>query len=444
MDYLLSLSAHLMELIISFSFFRNIFGIKQTYEKRIIPYFSAFFLFLLEYVLYVFVDSTAINIIAYFIVDLILCFAFFNARFLYSVIAAAFLSAVLTASEFFTMLLLTTGQENNVVEYRKTTVVFALGIIISRFIFYVITKISEFAGLYLRKIQNSRIPIFLFLYPLTTIVILYTFWIIAAQYELSKRTDIVIIVCSLAILVSVFLTFVFYGKTSKKMEELYKEQSELSRIRTEKAYYSILDKQNETLKMITHDEKNHLLAIKTIANDPEVSEYIDKIYGEIRETSSFGNTDNKYLDLLINKYHAECEANQILFEYSIKTANLSFMEPTDMISMISNILDNAVDAAKQTNEKKILLSINRKNAFDILTCQNSCDRKPMASEGVLLSTKKIPGIHGYGMKSIMKTAKKYDGEVNWTYDEMMKSFQLMIAFASNRQNAFVTSDPSAT
>ena len=33
------------------------------------------------------------------------------------------------------------------------------------------------------------------------------------------------------------------------------------------------------LKTIIHDEKNHLAAIKSLANKPEVSEYIDFIYG---------------------------------------------------------------------------------------------------------------------------------------------------------------------
>lgn len=52
-------------------------------------------------------------------------------------------------------------------------------------------------------------------------------------------------------------------------------------MKTDIAYYALLDRQNEVLKQLTHDEKNHLSTIKALANDPNVDAYIDSIYGEI-------------------------------------------------------------------------------------------------------------------------------------------------------------------
>jgi len=53
----------------------------------------------------------------------------------------------------------------------------------------------------------------------------------------------------------------------------------------------------------------------------------------LKVTSVFGNTNNKHLDLLLNKYQSECETAAADFDYSIKTANLSFMDSADFISM---------------------------------------------------------------------------------------------------------------
>ena len=50
-------------------------------------------------------------------------------------------------------------------------------------------------------------------------------------------------------------------------------------------------------------------------------EYIDKVYGQIRYYSLFGNTKNKMLDLMINKYQSICENESINFFVSIKTWN---------------------------------------------------------------------------------------------------------------------------
>ena len=145
----------------------------------------------------------------------------------------------------------------------------------------------------------------------------------------------------------------------------------------------------------------------------------------------FGNTKNKYLDLLLNKYQSLCAAADIEFVSTVKTANLSFMEAPDIIVLISNILDNAVDAAKQSKEKRIDLSINRINSFDVLTCTNSCEKRPPSSGKTLHTTKPQKGFHGYGIKSIKKIAQKYKGEFDWSYNEISNEFSVYIAFFDN-------------
>ncbi|MCR5523974.1 MAG: GHKL domain-containing protein [Clostridia bacterium] len=428
---ILAAFSHIVEFVISFSFLKTVFRIKSDFEKKILPYLSAIILCFWEYVAYIVFDSTIINIFSFFVAILILSLVFFNTKIVSATLVSIFLSIALTASEFLTMSLLSLGLGGGIETYKSSFLNFAITVIISRLIFCIITKMSEYAGFYLQGDKNVRIPVFLFLYPSTAIVILYIFWSVSAIYNPSRIISITIALASFAVLVSVFLTFTFYSRTSKKMDELYKEQSEAEKIKTDTAYYAILDKQNETLAMLTHDEKNHLLAIKAIANNPEVDEYINKVYGEIKEISMFGNTNNKYLDLLINKYQTECETNGIYFDCSIKTANLSFMDSTDLISIIGNILDNAVEAAENSKEKSIILSINKNGSFDILSCSNSCDHIPLIKGGKLITSKKTPGIHGYGIKSIIKTAEKYGGEVEWTYNDNIKTFSIIIVFTKN-------------
>lgn len=271
------------------------------------------------------------------------------------------------------------------------------------------------------------------LYPITSIVILYSFWIILVKYELSQNINIIISIASLAIIISIFLTFIFYGTTSKKMDELFKAQSEAERIQADNAYYALLDRQNEILKSITHDEKNHLIAIKALANNPDVSDYIDNIYGEIKFYSMFGNTQNRFLDLLLNKYKTICDTYSIDFSYYIKTSNLSFMQASDMITLVSNVLDNSVEAAKQSSEKRIELSINKVNGFDIFTCSNSCDTPPCSVGKSLQTTKTSKGFHGFGIKNITKITTKYNGEFDWLYNETEKEFVVNIAFFYNNE-----------
>lgn len=422
---LISALSHIIEFFIVFSFANGLFPIKIKKQFAVIIgflfYSAAFLVFLLF-------DSTIVNIIFCFAIDVLFAKLCYECSFKGAILSALFLSVANTATEFIVMNVLAIVSGGDIKTYISNVYTYLLTVIISKTVFLIITKSAIFAGLYLQGQKIIRFPAFLLIYPITSIVVLYTFWIISVRYELSQNISIVISAAGIAIILSTFLTFVFYGKTSQKMDELFKAQSEAERIQADKAYYAILDQQNEMLKTITHDEKNHLIAIKALADDPDVSAYIDKIYGEIKYHSMFGNTQNRFLDLLLNKYKSICYSNGITFDFSIKTANLSFMEAPDMITLVSNILDNSVEAAMQSSEKRIELSINKVNKFDIFTCTNSCDSRPHAIGKMLQTTKKAKGFHGFGMRSVKAIVSKYNGEFDWSYDEGKKEFAVNIAF----------------
>lgn len=422
---LISGISHLLELFISLSFFNELFGAKV---KKIYSFAVGLILYAAAYSAFLIFDSTIINILIYFAINIIFAELCYDCDFKNSILSSLFLSVANTAIEFIMINVLAFFGKRSIEEYNADIFIYILTVLISKTFFFIISKAIIYAGLYLRSRQNARIPFFLLLYPIASIVILYTFWIISVRYKLSQSIGMIITVSSFAIILSVFLTFVFYGKTSKKLDELHKAQVEAERIQVDKAYYALLDNQNEMLKTITHDEKNHLIAIKALANNTEVSEYIDKIYSEIKYHSMFGNTNNRFLDLLLNKYKSICDSYNVAFIYNIKTANLSFIDAPDLITLISNILDNAVEAAKNSKEKRVELSINKVNNFDILTCSNSCDQKPHSIGKTLQTTKSNQALHGLGVKSIKKIVAKYNGEFDWLYNENELEFVIHIAF----------------
>lgn len=73
--------------------------------------------------------------------------------------------------------------------------------------------------------------------------------------------------------------------------------------------------------------------------------------------------------------------------------------------------------------------ISRVNAFDMLTCVNSCDSKPQSVGKKLRTSKNSDGFHGLGTKSIRTVAAKYKGEFDWSYSEFDRKFTVKIAFS---------------
>ena len=125
-----------------------------------------------------------------------------------------------------------------------------------------------------------------------------------------------------------------------------------------------------------------------------------------------------------------CESKNIKLNFDTKTENLLFVEPTDLSTILNNLLDNAVEASEKSQEKfvNVKISLNEHNT-KVLTIINSCDNEPVTSNGKLVTTKENSSGHGLGIKSVKRTLKNYNGDIEWFYDKDKKEFKVIVLFS---------------
>ena len=135
---------------------------------------------------------------------------------------------------------------------------------------------------------------------------------------------------------------------------------------------------------------------------------------------------------MLHKYDIDCKMRGITFEYDVKVCNLSQLEDLDLVAILGNLLDNAVTASEQSSEKCISLTTVYRNRYSVIIVSNSCDTPPKQSGHRLISTKAGTGLHGFGLKSVAKAIKKYDGDYEWDYDsdKHLFTFTVMVSAVS--------------
>ena len=212
-------------------------------------------------------------------------------------------------------------------------------------------------------------------------------------------------------------------------------QSELSRLQTEQSYYQILDQQNQQLMIYAHDAKKHLAAIQALNEDPAIGSYVTKLSEQLKDYSKSRNSGNKLLDVMLHKYDIDCKMRDISFEYDVKVCNLSQLEDIDLVAILGNLLDNAVTASEQSSEKYISVATIYRNRYSVIIVSNSCDTPPKLSGHHLISTKSGAGFHGFGMKSVAKSIKKYDGDYEWEYDAERQLFTVTVMIAGESKSS---------
>ena len=87
------------------------------------------------------------------------------------------------------------------------------------------------------------------------------------------------------------------------------------------------------------------------------------------------------------------------------------MEELDIILLLSNLFNNAIEALKECENEKILrIKLELKRGEFLISVQNSFEGDRKKNGEIYTTTKKKDAeLHGYGMKNIQDIVKKYDG-----------------------------------
>ncbi len=273
-------------------------------------------------------------------------------------------------------------------------------------------------------------PLGLYAYPAGVFVCLALIWYICAQQTLSYKNQFLLAAVSMILFASTIVLFITYQHGLERENELLMVKSRFDHLQTEKDYYEILEHQNRQLMTYAHDAKNHLAAIKNLNTDTRVDRYIEAMSEQLSTYANQCHSGNPALDVMINKYVTTCQLRGIHFEYDVRLCNLDRLEDFDLVAILGNLLDNALAAAEQSQEKNIYFATALRNSYQVIVVENSCDTPPVSRGGRLLSTKQDSHFHGFGLKSVEQTLKKYQGDFHWEFDDFLCRFSVAVMVGS--------------
>ncbi|MGN1138437.1 MAG: sensor histidine kinase [Ruminococcus sp.] len=259
------------------------------------------------------------------------------------------------------------------------------------------------------------------LFPIMAIPLGLILFSIANDSNLNNDSLGLLGILSVVIFVLIISLLLIMSKISKNRElllenTLMKQKQEMyqNEIKNADSYISEIAK-------IKHDIKNQVLCIgEMITNNKynEAIEYCNSIKSDIENTNSVINTDNIYLNSIINVINKKAKANNIDLKINIEST-LNEFDGQDIIILLGNLCDNAVEALQKENYKQLIIGIKQNFNFCYIIIKNSISTSVIENNPKLQSNKNDQMFHGYGLQTVKKIAAKYKGEVSFTENDNM-------------------------
>ncbi|MGN0470818.1 MAG: sensor histidine kinase [Acutalibacteraceae bacterium] len=182
--------------------------------------------------------------------------------------------------------------------------------------------------------------------------------------------------------------------------------------------YENLCRQSEEIMMIRHDTMKHYALLQTMAqqNPEQLPDYLEQLIGEMKEIRPVVQSGNQMLDIIINGKLGIAADKGITVEIIRSQAPKKLpLTDTQLCSLITNILDNAISAASSFGVKKpyIKLDFHCKNNNFVFLCENTMNPEQSSHRRTSERQQKIPmSEHGYGLKIIRRIMKNFNDMIS--------------------------------
>lgn len=171
-------------------------------------------------------------------------------------------------------------------------------------------------------------------------------------------------------------------------------------------------KLHESVRRLKHDMKNHLLVIASCLNAEEYDaarSYTSGMLDKLNSIHSYVETGNSLMNHILNEKLELARSRGIAVKAEIQTLSFAKMESLDFSALLSNLLDNAIEASREVVDPRLYVEIGKSRGYEKILVRNRIAGSVLERNPRLLSAKPDGGAHGMGIPQIRGIVEKYQG-----------------------------------
>lgn len=434
MEYITDVIVLIIEIVSCYSFF-DIFAIKRKRNKSQVVLSVLTLIVLSRLCIHFLKKYTIIKMLLMIVMIILAMWFLYEISFIKTLILVFFIESIITITDYIVIMILAKIYGDITTLGGASSLIGRLILILSRLILFailiVISRISSKKRNNVTADMSNKEWIQFLIFPIFTICAVM---LMVNSVMKSYHSDIVPVYYIIAIGLIVLNLVVFHLiseilEHSRKMKEaqILRQQS----IGQVELYNSMRENYN-IQRQRTHEYKNQIVCMDMLMKKKDYSKlenYIGNISDGLDAQLDMVDTNNDVVNAILNAKYYEAIKNDVLFVLKINDLSDIKVSDEDIVTILSNLLDNAIEAAKQCDVGKRTVKIKLLSEDDVLTIavSNTYKTEPMLTEdGYIRTTKNNKEEHGWGIRNIVATLEKYDAEYIIDYKNGEFVFSIMM------------------
>lgn len=259
-----------------------------------------------------------------------------------------------------------------------------------------------------RKDMGNAPNFSLIIVPLSSVIVI---WLLIYSESCGEKG---IAIVGMGLLVINFFMLYLYNLLLHSLAQKYESEMLRQKVQVYANQLDVTLQNEEKVRALKHDIKHHMNEIKLLANKADMAgihHYIDEMEVFIHNPKEIVASGNIEIDSLLN-YMLQ-RAKEELETVCIKVMLPENIQHTlDINVLLGNLLENAIEAAGQTDQKYLSVNIIlSRGVLDIQIENSFLTVNDIQKDGrrTFLTTKKEKEEHGIGLNNVRKIVESYNG-----------------------------------
>lgn len=184
-------------------------------------------------------------------------------------------------------------------------------------------------------------------------------------------------------------------------------------VKQESVMYQKVSDIYEQARTMNHDVKSYLVAVLGLLENAEYEEARERIVDIVERRLDHQvvyYAANGAINAVLNDKLAYAEQYNVHVEVSINgiIPDRCTMEAA---VILANLLDNAIEAERQQEKKRVLLDMYEEKGMFYISVRNHVNESVLVDNPELQTTKENKTLHGLGIRSVRHLVKELDGSL---------------------------------